>query len=98
MNLNQFTEKSQAALVEAQAMATRRHHQAVDVEHLFLALMEQENGLIPRLFEKAQVPPDLLKSRADEILDRLPRVSGQDHTDQGLVITQRLKKRLAGAK
>jgi len=35
----------------------------VDVEHLTLALLEQEGGLVPRLFEKAGVSPDLL---ADE--------------------------------
>src|SRR5437899_504692 len=38
MDLNKFTEKSQGALMEAQAIATRNQHQAVDVEHLFLAL------------------------------------------------------------
>src|SRR5258706_11977096 len=44
MDLSKFTEKSQAALMEAQNVSTRNQHQAVDVEHLALALLEQEAG------------------------------------------------------
>ena len=61
MDLNKFTEKSQNALTEAQAIGTRHQHQTVDVEHLALALLEQEEGLVPRLLEKAGVSSDLVK-------------------------------------
>src|SRR5208282_5350370 len=97
MDLNKFTEKSQAALAEAQAIATRRQHQAVDVEHLALALLEQEEGLVPRLVEKAGVSPDLLKKKIQEGLDRIPRVSGDTTTGQGMYVTQRLNKLLVTA-
>ncbi|MBV8377020.1 MAG: AAA family ATPase, partial [Verrucomicrobia bacterium] len=97
MDLNKFTEKSQAALAEAQAIGTRNQHQAVDVEHLALALLEQEDGLIPRLVEKAGVAPDLLKSRIQEALNRTPRVSGDTVTGQGIYVTQRLNKLLVTA-
>ena len=97
MDLTKFTEKSQAALMEAQNIATRLNHQAVDVEHLMLALLEQENGLIPRLIEKAKVSPALLKTKLEEELGRLPRVSGTDATAQGVYVTQRLKKLLVQA-
>src|SRR5207245_1709668 len=80
MDLNKFTEKSQAALMEAQNIATRNQHQAVDVEHLLLALLEQEGGLVPRLFEKAKVAPDLLTAKAEDELHRVTRVSGSDLT------------------
>lgn len=70
MDPSKFTEKSQAALVEAQNIATRNHHQAVDVEHLMLGLLKQEGGLIPFLFERAKVPPDLLKTKLQEELNR----------------------------
>src|ERR1700729_1225998 len=90
MDLNKFTEKSQTALTEAQAIGTRRQHQAVDVEHLALALLEQEEGLVPRLLEKAGVSPDLVKEKLREALDRIPRVSGDTMTGQGLYVTQRL--------
>ena len=95
MDLNKFTEKSQAALTEAQTLATRHQHQAVDGEHLLLALLEQEGGLVPRLFERAKVAPDLLKTKVAEELQRIPRVSGSDTTSQG--ITQRLNKLLVHA-
>ena len=97
MDLNQFTEKSQSALMEAQHIATRNQHQAVDVEHLALALLEQEGGLVPRLFEKARVAPDLLKTKIEAELSRLPRVSGGDLTGQGVYVTQRLNKLLVHA-
>src|ERR1700722_1401681 len=97
MDLNKFTEKSQTALTEAQAIGTRHQHQAVDVEHLALALLEQEEGLVPRLFEKAGVSPDLVKKKLQEALDRIPRVSGDTMTGQGLYVTQRLNKLLVTA-
>src|ERR1700722_8587841 len=97
MDLNKFTEKSQTALTEAQAIGTRHQHQAVDVEHLALALLEQEEGLVPRLFEKAGVSPDLVKEKLQEALDRIPRVSGDTMTGQGLYVTQRLNKLLVAA-
>src|SRR6202045_1205828 len=97
MDLNKFTEKSQAALMEAQAIGTRHQQQAVDVEHLALALLEQEEGLVPRLLEKAGVSSDLVKKKLQEALDRIPRVSGDTMTGQGLYVTQRLNKLLVAA-
>src|SRR5580700_3521070 len=97
MDLNKFTEKSQAALTEAQAIGTRHQHQAVDVEHLALALLEQEEGLVPRLLEKAGVSSDLVKEELQEALNRIPRVSGDTMAGQGLYVTQRLNKLLVTA-
>jgi ATP-dependent Clp protease ATP-binding subunit ClpB len=97
MDLSKFTEKSQAALMEAQNIATRNQHQSVDVEHLMLSLLEQEAGLVPRLFEKAKVAPALLKNEVEKELGRIPRVSGDTTTGQGLYVTQRLNKLLVKA-
>ena len=97
MDLNNFTEKSREALAEAQNIGTRLQHQAVDVEHLILSLLEQQGGLIRSLFEKAKVAPELLKSKIEEELARIPRVSGDSTTGQGLQITQRLNKLLVTA-
>ena len=83
--------------MEAQAIGTRNQHQAVDVEHLALALLEQEDGLVPRLVEKAGVSPNLLKTKIQEALDRVPRVSGDTMSGQGLYVTQRLNKLLVTA-
>jgi len=68
MDLSKFTEKPQSALGEAQSLATRHQHQAVDVEHLLLALLQQEGGLVPRLFERAETAPDLLAAKLEENL------------------------------
>src|SRR6266850_6090612 len=97
VDLNKFTENSQAALTEAQNIATRNQHQAVDVEHLMLALLEQEGGLVSSLFEKAKIAPDLLKAKVEEELNRLPRVSGDSTPGQGIYVTQRLNKLLVKA-
>ena len=50
-------------MASAQEQAVRLGNQAVDVEHLFYALLTQESGLIPRLFERLKVSLDLLLSR-----------------------------------
>lgn len=97
MDLSNFTEKSREALAEAQNIGTRLQHQAVDFEHLMLALLEQQGGLVRSLFEKAKVAPDLLKTKVEEELSRIPRVSGDTATGQGINITQRLNKLLVQA-
>src|SRR5438552_3345435 len=97
MDSHKFTERSRAALMAAQNIATRNQHQAVDVEHLLLSLLGQEGGLVPRLFEKAKVAPDLLKAKLEEELNRIPRVSGSEITGQGVYVTQRMNRLLVKA-
>jgi ATP-dependent Clp protease ATP-binding subunit ClpB len=98
MDLSKLTEKAQAALAEAQAVATQRSHQAVDVEHLLLALLEQEEGFIPRVFEKMGMAPQRLAARLGDELDKLPRVTGASATPQGVYVTQRLNQLLLSAR
>lgn len=76
MDLQRFTQKSQEALQEAQSEAVRRGNTEVDVEHLVLALLQQENGLIPRLFEKMEIPTDSFVGELRKEIDKRPRVSG----------------------
>ncbi|MDB6054567.1 MAG: clpA [Verrucomicrobiales bacterium] len=97
MDLNNFTEKSREALTEAQKIGTRLEHQAVDVEHLMLALLESPGGLVANLFEKAKVASELLKTKVEEELARIPRVSGHGTTGQEIYVTQRLNKLLVKA-
>jgi ATP-dependent Clp protease ATP-binding subunit ClpB len=96
MDPNKLTQNAQAALMEAQTDATRRSHQAVDAEHLFLALLHQEGGLIPRLFEKVQVAPDLLRSKIEAELGKIPRVVASSQNG-GVYVTQRLNQLLVRA-
>jgi ATP-dependent Clp protease ATP-binding subunit ClpB len=81
MNLNRFTEKAQEAVLNAQAIASRNQHQAVDVDHLTLALLEQESGLIPQLLTKASLPTALLLRTFQERVERAPKISGSTRND-----------------
>lgn len=94
MHLSKFAEKAQEVLQEAQNIATRNHHQAVDVEHLAPALLQQENGLIPRLLEMNNLPVDQLRARLEEELARVPQVTGDTSATPGLYVTNRLKQLL----
>jgi len=94
MDLGKFTEKAQAALGEAQNLAVRRNHQAVDTEHLLLALFQQENGLVPRLFAKAGANPEILIAQTEQALAKLPAVTG---AASSAYITQRLNQLLLRA-
>ena len=57
MDMKKFTEKSQLAVAAAQDIAIGLGHQQVDTEHLAIALVRQEGGLVPRLLEKAGLSP-----------------------------------------
>ena len=76
MNLNQFTQKSVEAVQAAQQMAAARQNQQIEQEHLLLALLEQKEGLIPQLMQKAGVEPAALRQKLTAAVERLPQVSG----------------------
>ncbi|NLU31152.1 MAG: ATP-dependent chaperone ClpB [Clostridiaceae bacterium] len=76
MNLERFTEKAQQAVVMAQQNAIRMDHQQVDAEHLALALVEQEDGLIPRILMSMGISPGDLADKLKNALERQPKVYG----------------------
>ena len=76
MNLNQFTQKSVEAVQAAQQMASARQNQQIEQEHLLLALLEQKEGLIPQLMQKAGVEHAALRQKLTAAVERLPQVSG----------------------
>jgi len=75
MDINKLTQKSQEALQAAQSIAVKYGHQEVDGEHLLLALVQQEAGLVPRLFEKLNRPVDVIIAELDRTLGKRPSVS-----------------------
>jgi ATP-dependent Clp protease ATP-binding subunit ClpB len=97
MNFNKMTEKTQDAVAQAQVLAVKFQHTEVDVEHLLVALLQQEEGLIPRLFHRAQVPVLSFVSDLEKELQRRPRVSGPGIDPQKVLITQRLSQVLIRA-
>jgi ATP-dependent Clp protease ATP-binding subunit ClpB len=96
MDFSKFTEKAQLAIAESQTLAARLSHQSVDVEHVFLALLTQEDGLIPRLLTRIEAPVALLQSRLDQHLQSVPKVSGSTAAGS-TYITQRLNALLIKA-
>ena len=65
MNPEKMTRKTREALEAAQKEALRRGHQEVDGEHLLAALLVQEDGLVPRILERAQADTAGLRARVD---------------------------------
>jgi len=97
MNPERMTEKTREGLLEAQSISIRHGHQDVDVEHLLLALLRQEHGLLPRLLEKLGAGVSALDAKLERELDRRPRVSGGG-ADQGKIYgTRRLESLLLRA-
>ncbi len=94
MDQNRFTEKSLEALSAAQRLAGKLGQQQMDVEHLLLALLDQERGLAASILNKAEVPVEGLKVKLHRELEKLPRISG-GAGDIG--ITQRLNRLLGQA-
>src|SRR5690348_12780720 len=76
MNPNRMTEKAREALLAAQEIAEERNHQQVDAEHLLLALLDQEGGLVPELLRRMNVTPSDLRARVVADLDKVPKVYG----------------------
>jgi ATP-dependent Clp protease ATP-binding subunit ClpB len=63
MRIDKLTTKSQEALQQAQLLAEKRNHQAIDVEHLLFALLGQKEGVVPSLLQKLGVPAGTLAER-----------------------------------
>jgi ATP-dependent Clp protease ATP-binding subunit ClpB len=97
MDLNRLTEKSQEALRHAQALATRRNHQAVDVEHLLAALLEEPEGLAAAFLAACNIAPSAAREQIEKELNRVPQVSGPGTDAQQVYMTQRLSRVLTQA-
>jgi ATP-dependent Clp protease ATP-binding subunit ClpB len=97
MDMNRMTVKLQEALQAASAHAMRRSHQGIDVEHLLLALLEQEAGLTIPLLEQAGLSVAGVQRAAEQALSKLPQVQGAGSAPGQLHITSRLSQVLTRA-
>ena len=91
MDFNRFTEKLQEGFRSAQSIASKRGQQQIDVEHVLLALLGQDGGLMQSLLSKAEVDRALVHQKLVEELDRMPRVSGSAPGVDQLYVTKRLQ-------
>src|ERR1700682_5086174 len=86
MRLDKFTEKAQEALQEAAELARSRGQQAVEPEHLLLALISQDEGVGRTLLERAGVSVQALEPALVSVVEHFPKVSGgsQPYMSQSL--------------
>ena len=92
MDFNRLTEKSQEAIRQAQSIAVAHGNQQVDVEHLMLAMLEQEGGLAPSILLRADIPLESLHKRLQQEVEKLPKVSGGATGADQVYITTRLSR------
>jgi ATP-dependent Clp protease ATP-binding subunit ClpB len=97
MDFNRFTEKLQEAFRSAQSLAAGRGNQQIDVEHLLVALLEQEGGLAQSILARAEVKLEDVHRRLIQELDKLPKVSGSGVAQDQIYITARLQKLMTAA-
>lgn len=94
MKIEKFTQKAQEALIEAQDIAISMGHQAIDTEHLHMALIKQEGGLIPRLYQYMNIDIQEVKEDLQIELDKIPKIQGDNPELYG---TRRFNKTLIDA-
>lgn len=75
-NSNRFTEMSQKALLEAQALVTQRKNPQLEPLHLLAALVGQNPGVVRSSLECLQLNPDAFLLAVEKELDKLPVISG----------------------
>ena len=75
MRFDRFTERAQDAAARAYEIVQRYGHTQVDTEHLFLAMLEQNEGAIPQILERLSVDAGAMRDRVDEELKSSPKVA-----------------------
>jgi ATP-dependent Clp protease ATP-binding subunit ClpB len=80
MRMDKLTSRFQQALADAQSLAVGRDNNILEPAHVMLALLDQQGGSTGPLLTQAQVNVPALRQRVAELVDRLPRVSGQEGT------------------
>ncbi len=76
MKLDKLTVKAQEAVAAAEDAAIQRHHAEISPEHLLLALLDQEEGVVPRILAKLGADPRVVRSDLDQALQKNPRAHG----------------------
>src|SRR5437763_15429037 len=83
MHPDRFTIKAQEALAAAQRLAGARRNPQVTPLHLLVSLLEQDGGIVVPVLQRAGADPEGIRRRANERLDRLPKVTGDTGSGPG---------------
>ena len=78
MNIEKYTQKMQTAVMDAQNLAVENGQQTLEVSHLHLAILNDRDGLIPKLLYAMNVDVDSMRRDVQASVDGLPKVSGGD--------------------
>lgn len=97
METERLTIRVQQSLNDAYDEAVRNNHQQVDIIHLFSALLNQRDGLIPNVFEKMEVDVDGIKRKVNLELEKMPKVLGEGARSSGVTATRRINEVLVKA-
>ena len=97
MDVEKMTVRVQKSLNEAFNEAVKHHNQQVDTIHLFSALVNQEDGLIPNILEKLNISVESLKHTIDAELNKLPQIYGEGVSSQGVTASRRINEVLLKA-
>ena len=84
MNNNKFTENSLLAIQEAQELAIKAKQQTIKPEFLALALLKNNEGLIPKIIEKLDLNLNFIIGQIESEVSRFPRVEGNNLGEVGL--------------
>ena len=76
MDINLFTQKSREALNDIEQIAMENGNQEMVQAHLLLALLQQEDGLIPKMIEKMEINLPYFKNAVQKVIDGRPKVQG----------------------
>ena len=93
MDLNRLTQKSQEALMQAETKALRYGNPEIDAAHLLLAMLEQQEGLLPRILTSMSVDPTAVARQTEALLEASPRMSGPGR-ESGKIYISRLVDRV----
>ncbi len=73
MRFDRFTERAQDVAMRAYEILQRYHHTQVDTEHIFLAMLEQPDGVVPHLLQELGASIEAMRQQLEEVLRRIPR-------------------------
>ena len=97
MNMNQFTQKSLAAIQSAQDLAVEYGNQQIEQPHLLLALLSDPQGLVPQLLTQLGITLPSLQAAVRAEVEKLPRVSGAGREMDKVYVAQDVDKALQKA-
>ncbi len=92
MDMEKLTRNTQLALQQAQQLAREGQHAEIDAEHLLAALLQDAQGLVPRLLQKMEVDTTSLRNETHAMLDKRPRMEGRAAEESQIYASVRLQR------